>query len=148
MADDIETLFQFVLRYAELIRVRQEQLGAYSGDGPTSEQASALVEALRPISEAETVLLSILLAAFRGAVDAEMSWLFPERDPIGEEIIQLLRKIQDFTGKALQSAIPEMRRTLKNTPILPSLRTRLVGQRYCTVTRLSGVFGLLVFYTV
>ncbi len=60
MAEDTETLCQFGLRHAELIRMRQEQLGAYSGDGPTSEQVSALVEALRPTSEGDTVLPSIL----------------------------------------------------------------------------------------
>jgi hypothetical protein len=109
MVQATETSFQIVCRHAELIKAREAQLGAYPGDGPTSQQASALVEALRPISEAEAVLPSILLTAFHSAVDAEMTWLFPERDPFGLPVTAALREIQNFTGKALEAAMPGTR---------------------------------------
>lgn len=51
-----ETLFQFVCRHAEPVKAREADLGAYPGDGLTAEQASALVENLRPISDAPEYL--------------------------------------------------------------------------------------------
>lgn len=108
MAEATETPFQIVCRYAELIKAREAERGAYPGDGPTAAQARALVETLRPVSEAGTVSASVLWDAFRSAVDGEMTWLFPERDSFGPPMTAALRKIQNFTGTALEGAMPEM----------------------------------------
>jgi hypothetical protein len=35
---------------------RETELGTYSGDGPTAEQLTALVDAIKPIAEAESAL--------------------------------------------------------------------------------------------
>jgi len=113
MPENGETLFQFVFRQADLIKAREVEQRAYFGDGPTSEQLDALVEALQPISEAATAPVSVLLAAFRTTVATEMTWLFPERDPLGEPMTAALRKVQTFTGTALETAMPEMKPDLE-----------------------------------
>lgn len=46
--------------------------------------------------------------AFQAAVDTEMSWLFPERDPLGASLTAALREVQNITGWALERAVPEM----------------------------------------
>ena len=104
-----ETLFQFVCRHAELLKARESELGAYPGDGPTCEQADALVAALHPLIEdpCSTVAPDTAWNAFRAAVDAEMSWLFPERDPPGAPMTEALREVQNITGKMLEQAQPE-----------------------------------------
>jgi hypothetical protein len=108
MAQASQTSFQILCHCAELIKAREAELGAYPGDGPTSEEASTLVAALRPISEADALPTPILWAAFRSAVDGEMTWLFPERDPIGPPMTAALREIQAFAGKTLEGVMPEM----------------------------------------
>jgi hypothetical protein len=108
MAEAIETPFQIVCRYAELIKAREAERGVYPGDGPTAAQACALVAALRPVSEPGTASASVLWDAFRSAVDGEMTWLFPERDSFGPPMTAALREIQDFTGATLEGAMPEM----------------------------------------
>jgi hypothetical protein len=108
MPESGEPSFQIVFRYADLIKAREAERGAYFGDGPTSEELNALVESLRPISEATTALPATLFDAFRIAVSVEISWIFPERDPLGEPMTAALRNIQTFTGKALESVLPEM----------------------------------------
>lgn len=113
MPEASDTPFQTVYRHVELIQAREAELGAYPGDGPTSEQASALAKALRPIGEVEAVLPSVLWTAFRKVVDIEMTWLFPERDPFGLPMTAALRQIRDFTGKALETAMPDMRPSLE-----------------------------------
>jgi hypothetical protein len=108
MPEESESPFQILFRHVALIQARQAELGAYPGDGPTAEQASALAEALRPICEAEAVLPSVLWTAFHTAVDIEMTWLFPEKDPFGLPVTAALRQVQDFTGKAIETAKPDM----------------------------------------
>jgi hypothetical protein len=108
MPESGETPFQIVFRHADLIKAREAEQGVYFGDGPTPEQLTALVKNLQPISEAATALPATLLAAFRSAFSVEMSWLFPERDPLAEPMTAALRNIQTFTGKALESVMPEM----------------------------------------
>jgi len=108
MAQAIETSLQIVCRHAEMIKAREAEQGAYPGDGPTSEQAYALVEALRPVNETDVASPSILWGAFRSAVDGEMTWIFPERDPIGPPMTAALREIQTFIGNTLEGAMPEM----------------------------------------
>ena len=82
-----ESLYQFVCRDAELIKVREADLGAYLGDGPTAEQATALIESLRPIDESEPPFTpSVLWNAFKQSVEVELSWLFRERDPVGSAL--------------------------------------------------------------
>ena len=82
MPESGQTSFQIAFRQAELIKAREAERSAYFGDGPTSEQLTTLVEALQPISEATAGLPVILLPAFRIAVSAEMSWLFPNETPL------------------------------------------------------------------
>ncbi len=113
MPDNGETAFQIVFRYAGLIQARETELGAYFGDGPTSEQLTALVDALKTIADAETALPATLWAAFRIAVDTEMSWLFPERDTLAEPMTEALRTIQTFTGIAVEGALPETKSELE-----------------------------------
>jgi hypothetical protein len=124
MPESGETSFQLVFRDAELIKAREAELGAYFGDGPTSEQVTVLVETLQPISEAATASPSTLLAAFRIAVGVEMSWLFPERDPLGEPMTAALRNIQTFTGKALESVMPVICLLSRTRPDLSLLSRR------------------------
>jgi|SRR6185437_6790466 len=108
MPESGESLFQLVCRHAELIKTREASLGAYYGDGPTAEQAAALTASLKPVSEAaESVTPSVLLNAFRSAVDTEMMWLFPEKDAIGEPMTGALREVQSIVGKLLEEAMPE-----------------------------------------
>ena len=38
---------------------------------------------------------------------------FPEKDPFGLPVTAALREIRDFTGKALETAMPEMGPSLK-----------------------------------
>ncbi|HEY6988274.1 MAG TPA: hypothetical protein VH369_07820 [Bryobacteraceae bacterium] len=113
MPENGETLFQLVIHQAELIKAREVKRGDYFGDGPTSGQLDALLEALHPVGEASTASASVLFAAFRIAVATEMTWLFPERDPLGEPMTAVLRKVQTFTGSALESVMSEMKPDLE-----------------------------------
>ena len=118
-----ESLYQLVCRHAELVKSREAELGAYPGDGPTAAQASALVESLRPIQEdAEPTTPSILWDAFRQSVEVELSWLFPERDPIGAALTEALRKVQDLAGTALVEALPERKEELERFVSLSLVR--------------------------
>jgi hypothetical protein len=107
MVNPDEPLFEYLARHAELVKTREYELGAYAGDGPTAEQADAFLAALRPLHDAESVTPSMLWEAFRSTVDTEMTWLFPERDPIGEPMTVGLRELQSRVGKLLEQAIPE-----------------------------------------
>jgi hypothetical protein len=104
-----ETLFQFVCRHAELVKARESNLGVYPGDGPTCEQVDSLIMTLRPIFETPDPHAPTVVAhAFQAALQAEMSWLLPERDPIGAPMTAALREVQNVTGWALDQAAPEM----------------------------------------
>ncbi len=104
-----ETLLQFVCRHAEMVKGRESKLGAYPGDGPTSEQVDSLVAALRPIFETpDPHATDVVWHAYKAAVDTEMRWLLPERDPIGDAMTVALREVQNITGWALDQAAPEM----------------------------------------
>jgi hypothetical protein len=110
-----------------MMKGRETKLGAYPGDGPTSQQADSLKGALRllvdlsdsPVPDivpgafrAASVAPDIVWYAFRAALDTEMSWLFPERDPISEPMCAALREVQNITGWALDLSRPEQ------TPLL------------------------------
>jgi hypothetical protein len=104
-----ETLFQFVCRHTELVKARESELGTYPGDGPTSEQVDSLLATLRPVFENPGPHApAVVLHAFQAAVQVEMSWLFPERDPIGFPMTAALRELQNLTGTVLEQAQPEM----------------------------------------
>ena len=104
-----ETLFQFVCRHAELVKARESKLGAYPGDGPTSEQVDSLLAALRPIFETpDPHPAHVVWVAYKAAVHTELRWLLPERDPIGGAMTAALREVQNITGWALDQAAPEM----------------------------------------
>jgi len=113
MVNADERLFDYLARHAELVKAREFELGEYAGDGPTAEQADAFLATLHPLDEAaESVTPSILWAAFRSAVDTEMSWLLPERDAIGEPMTVALIELQTRVGKLLEQAMPEQSPTL------------------------------------
>ena len=60
------------------------------------------------VSEAaDSVSPSDLWEAFKASVEAEMSWLFRELDPIGEAMTPALRKMVNLTGTALDGVMPE-----------------------------------------
>lgn len=104
-----ETLFEFVCRHAELVKARESKLGAYPGDGPTSEQVDSLLAALRPVFETpDPHAAHVVWVAYKAAVDTELRWLLPERDPIGGAMTAALREVQNITGWALGQAAPEM----------------------------------------
>jgi hypothetical protein len=108
MIDPDEPIFDFLTRHAELVKAREYELGEYARDGPTAEQADAFMATLRPLDEAtESVTPSILWNAFRSAVDTEMTWLLPERDPIGQPMTVGLRELQTRVGKLLEQVMPE-----------------------------------------
>ena len=108
MADTGETIFQSVCRHAELVKARESELGDYPGDGPTSEQVDSLLATLRPpIETPDSLTPPTLWDAFQAAVQVEMSWLFPEPDPIGVPMTTALREVQNMTGKVLEQAQPE-----------------------------------------
>jgi hypothetical protein len=114
MTENGESLFQYVLRDAEMIKAREADQGTYPGDGPTSDQADALMSALRPVNEAtEPVTPSMLYAAFKSATDSEMTWLFPERDPIGQPMTAALREVQARVGKLLVDSLPDSKADLE-----------------------------------
>ena len=113
MPENGATFFQSLFRQADLIKARELERGSYFGDGPTSEQIDALIQALKPMSDASTATASVLFAAFRVAVTTEMTWLFPERDALAEPMIEALRLMQTFTGTALESVVPEMKPNLE-----------------------------------
>jgi hypothetical protein len=97
-----ETLFEYICRHVELLKGRESQLGKYPGDGPTVTQACELIDHLRPLSEAtEPLAISVLWNAFQSTVKVEMTWLFPEKDPLGESLTWALEKVQESTGKLL-----------------------------------------------
>lgn len=103
-----EDLFQYVCRHAEAIKARELEAGTYPGDGPTAAQADSLIAALRTLIESpDSLPPSVLWGAFRAAVDAEVCWLFPERDPIGNPMTVALREVQNAVGWTLDRAIPE-----------------------------------------
>ncbi len=114
MSDVEPTAFDYAFRYAELMKQRESELGSYVGDGPTAEQAEALAAKLVPVSQFQkNVGCSTVWDAFRVALETEMAWLFPERDPLGEPMIRALREIQDITGTALESSGPEWKNQLE-----------------------------------
>lgn len=102
-----EPLFDYLVRHAESVKAREDQLGAYVGDGPTAEQADAFLSNLRPLNAIHDVSPSALWNAFQSAVDTEMTWIFPERDAIGKPMIVGLRELQARVGKLLEEAVPE-----------------------------------------
>jgi len=92
-----------------MIRAREGEAGARFGDGPTSEQVSALIVALEPISDLpDSVMPSVLWHAYRNLTEVEMSWLFPEHDPLGAGMIAALREIQQIIEESLAKADPSM----------------------------------------
>jgi hypothetical protein len=108
MADPDETLFQYLCRHGDLVKAREDEAGSYPGDGPTADQVDALIASLRPLSEeTEPETPALMWAAFKNSVDTEMTWLFPERDPISQPMTAALRQIQDIYGKRLEQALPE-----------------------------------------
>jgi hypothetical protein len=113
MPENDETVFQSLFRQADLIKSREVERGAYFGDGPTSGQIDALIQACEPISTASTASASALFAAFRTAVTTEATWLFPERDALAGPMIEALRLVQTFTGTALESSMPDMKPELE-----------------------------------
>jgi len=68
---------------------------------------------VEPVSEATTATAAVLFAAFRVAVSVENTWLFPERDPLAEPMIEALQLVETFTGTALESVMPEMKPDLQ-----------------------------------
>src|ERR1700680_389908 len=103
MINSDETLFQYLRRHGELIKAREDEAGSYLGDGPTANQIDALIDSLRPLSEStEPATPSLMWAAFKHSVDTEMTWLFPERDPLGKPMTAALRLVQDIYGKQLE----------------------------------------------
>jgi hypothetical protein len=134
MSEGRDSLYQFVCRHAEMIRAREVELGAYSGDGPTAEQVTALVQHLRPIDEGEpgTYTPSILWEAYRSILEVEYSWLFPERDPLGEAMTAALREAQKLTANALIATLPEQKEDIEritNLHIIKQAAGRQVALR-------------------
>jgi len=104
-----ENLLQYICRHAEMVKARESKLGTYAGDGPTSEQADCLVAALSAAFETpDPHAPDVIWRAFRAALDPEMAWLFPERDPIAEPMTAALREVQSITAWTLDQAVPEM----------------------------------------
>lgn len=103
-----ETVFQYLVRFVALLKDREEQLGGHSGDGLTAAQADDLLEKIRQVAEPPNgdVPVSDMWEAFRATVDAETSWLFEERDPIGKSIAWALRRLQETFGKFLEDYGP------------------------------------------
>jgi hypothetical protein len=55
----------------------------------------------------------MLYAAFKSATDSEMTWLFPERDPIGQPMTAALREVQARVGKLLVDSLPDSKADLE-----------------------------------
>ena len=100
------SLCQFVIRQADLVRTREAEAG-YPGDGPTAAQIDALVESFLEIDESShSIPISVLSAAFHSSLEIEMSWLFPERDPIGRALLPVLRQGQNLIASAIDEKLP------------------------------------------
>lgn len=117
-----------------MIKAREAELGGYPSDGPTAQQVTALIEYLRPISEEDVASYTpaILWKAYSSTLEVEFSWLFPERDPIGEAMTAALREVQKITGKALVEAMPEQEKELEritNLHIIKNAAGRQVALR-------------------
>ena len=109
-----ENAFDIAIRFAGLIKTREAELGAYVGDGPTAEQAEALVQKLLPLSRPlDSVSASVVWDAFRAATEAEAAWIFPENDTLTEPMRQALIEIQNLTGQTLEALGPEWKPQLE-----------------------------------
>src|SRR5260370_27714327 len=96
MPDTGETLREFVCRIAELIKARETEIGSYPGDGPTFDEVDKLLTSMeRQLNEPrESYTPAVASAVFTDALNVEYSWLFPERDPLAQELIPALRQVQ------------------------------------------------------
>lgn len=98
-----------------MVKARENELGAYAGDGPTAEQADAFLASMRPLRRmSEGFPVVVIYDVFKIAVDTEMLWLFPERDFIGKSMTVGLRELQRRLGKLLEQAMPEQDLELDN----------------------------------
>jgi hypothetical protein len=109
MPDTGETLAEFVSRIAELIKVREAELGSYPGDGPTFEEMDKLLTSMeRQLKEPrESYTPAVANAVFTDALNVEYSWLFPERDPLAQELIPALRQVQTVMEEVLDQTLPQ-----------------------------------------
>ncbi len=102
-----ENVFQAACRTAEALISRDTELGTYSGDGPTTEQTNALIQACAQLAEPlETAHAKLFWEAFKCSTECIASWLYPERDSLAQVMLPLLVEVQGRTGAALESIDP------------------------------------------
>jgi hypothetical protein len=114
MSSHEESPFAQIANCIDSIRSRQSNQGTYFGDGPTSEKLDELEMALKPIADyPDSVECSEIWSAFRVSTETEMSWIFPERDPISSGMISALCEVQRITGEALVAVDPDWQARLE-----------------------------------
>jgi hypothetical protein len=99
---------EFIGRYAELIRQKEEVLGHPSEDGPSFQDMIYLYRGFRWLDTANDNQPPTEIHALMELIaDVRDSWADPENDPIGRELFPVLSDVHQELGKVMDTTVPE-----------------------------------------
>jgi phage tail tape-measure protein len=115
-----QTASGFLSNYVELLKQREDQLGAILKDGASSLELAALSDHFKQVLDAENThgTPTEIWQLYKHIAETMDKWLFPESDPIAERVVPFLNAMRESLGTTMDGCIPnsiEMRRKWEDT---------------------------------